>query len=79
MIKIIEVILEKETLEEHKITEVKILEEDIKVTWGMIILEEVEVGLEKDNSQATLGKIYVYMWIKLGIFTKRYSMIVYLM
>ena len=32
MIKITEVILEKESLEEHKIIEVKILEEDIEVT-----------------------------------------------
>ena len=31
-----------------------ILEVDIKVALGMIILEEVEIGLEKDNIQVTL-------------------------
>ena len=34
-------------LEEHKIIGVRILEVDIEVTLGMIILEEVEVGLGK--------------------------------
>ena len=53
MIRIIEVNLEEGILEEHKIAEFKILEVDIEVAWGMIMLEEVEVGLEKDNSQAT--------------------------
>ena len=44
----------KGKLEEHKITEVRILEVDIEVALGMIILEEVEVGLEKDSIQVTL-------------------------
>ena len=55
IIKIIEVILEEEISEECKITEVKILLEDIEVVSEMIILEEVGVGLEKDNIQVTLG------------------------
>ena len=44
MIKITEVILGKE-----------ILEEIIEVNLGMVILEEVEVGLEVDSIQVTLG------------------------
>ena len=51
MIKITEVILGKEILEEYKSIEVRILEVDIEVTLGTIILEEVEVGLEKDSAQ----------------------------
>ena len=41
MIRITEVILEKEILEKCKITEVRILEVDIKIALGMIILEEI--------------------------------------
>ena len=48
-------ILEGEILEECRTTEVNILEEDIEVASGMIILEEVEVGLEKDSILVTLG------------------------
>ena len=51
MIKIIEVILGKEILEECKIIEVRTLEMDIEVALGTIILEEVEVGLEKNSTQ----------------------------
>ena len=40
-----------------KIIEVRILEVDIEVTLGVINLEEVEVGLGKDSSQAILGEI----------------------
>ena len=50
MIKITEVTLGKEISEEHKIIEVRILEVDIEVTLEMKILEEVEVGLEKDST-----------------------------
>ena len=57
MIKIIEVILGKEILEEHKIIQVRILEMDIEVTLGMITLEEIAVGLEKDRNQVTLGEM----------------------
>ena len=57
MIKIIEVILGMETLEECKIMEVRILEVDIEVILGVIILQEVEVGLEKDSIQVTLGEM----------------------
>ena len=52
---IIEVILEEKILEECKMIEIKILEVDIKVASGKIILEEVEVDLEKDSIQVTLG------------------------
>ena len=44
-----EVTLEEEILEEGKITEVEILGEDIDIGLGMIILAEVEGGLEKDS------------------------------
>ena len=57
MITIIEVILKGEILEECKIIEVKCLEMDIEVASGMVILGEVEVGVEKDNSQANLGGV----------------------
>ena len=46
---IIEIILGGELLEECKIIEVKMLEADIEVTMEMKMLEEVEVGLGKDN------------------------------
>ena len=54
MLTIIEVTLGKKILDEWKIIEVKILELDIEVTIKMKILEEVEVGLEKDNIQVIL-------------------------
>ena len=57
MIKIIEVILGKAILEECKIIEFKILEVGIEVTLGTLTLEEVEVGIEKDSTQATLGEM----------------------
>ena len=53
IIKIIELTLGEEIREEHKITEVRISEVDIEVTLGMITLDEVEVGLEKDSTQVT--------------------------
>ena len=62
MIKIIEVILGEEILEECKIIEVRILEVDIEVTLEMITLEEVEVGLEKGSIQVVteeMSKIVV--------------------
>ena len=55
MVKIIGVILEVKILEEHKFTEDKILEVDVEVAVGMIILEKVEVCLGKDSIQVTLG------------------------
>ena len=57
VIKIIEVTLGKEILGECKIIEVRILELEIEVTLGMITLEEVEVGLEKDSIQVTLEEM----------------------
>ena len=57
IVKIKEMILGKEILEEHKTIEVRILEVDIEVTLGMVILEEVEVGLEKDSIQVTLEEM----------------------
>ena len=57
MIKIMDVTPGKEILEEHKITEVRILVVDTEVILGMITLVEVEVGLEKDSSQVTLGEM----------------------
>ena len=56
-IKIIEVILGKVISEKCKIIEVRILEVDIGVTLGMITLGNVEVGLEKYNTQITLGEM----------------------
>ena len=55
VIKITKVLLGKEILEDCKITEVKIIEEDINLALGMTILEEIEVGLEKGGIQLTLG------------------------
>ena len=40
-----------------QIIEVRILEVDIEVTLEMTILEEVEVGLEKDNIQVILEEM----------------------
>ena len=54
MLTIIEMTLREEILGGHKITEVNILEVDIKLTIEMKTLEEVEVGLEKDNIQVIL-------------------------
>ena len=51
MIKITEVTLGEEILEECIIIEVRILEVDIEVILGMITLEQVEVGVEKDSVQ----------------------------
>ena len=47
----------KKTLEECKIIEVRILEVDIEVTLGMIILKEVKVGPGKDSTQINLGEM----------------------
>ena len=57
MIKIIEVILGKAITEECKIKEVRILKVDIELTLGMITLERVEVGLEKDSTWVTLQEM----------------------
>ena len=51
------VILRKVTLEECKIIEVRILEVAIEVTLGIMALVEVEVGLEKDIMEVTLGEM----------------------
>ena len=55
--KITEEILGDEILEKHKIIEVKILEADVEVALGTVILIEVGVGLEKDNFHVTLGEM----------------------
>ena len=47
----------EEILEGHKIIEVKILEVDIVVVIEMTILEEVGVGLRKDNIQVILDRM----------------------
>ena len=57
MIKIIEVILGKVILEEHKIIVVRILEVNIEASLDMTILVEVEEGLEKDSTQVTLEEM----------------------
>ena len=54
---IIEITLEKKILEEHKIIQVKVLELDIEAIIEMTTLEEVEVGLGKDNIQVILEGI----------------------
>ena len=54
MFTVIEMTLGEEGLEEHKVIEVKILEVDIQIVIGTTILEEVEVGLGKDNIQVIL-------------------------
>ena len=51
MIKIIEMTLEEEILEGHKIIEIIILEVNIDVALETRNLEEVEVGLEIDSIQ----------------------------
>ena len=43
--------IEETILEKCKTIEVKILEVDVEVITYMVILEEVEVGLGKDNIQ----------------------------
>ena len=50
-------ILGKEILEEHQITEVRILKVDIEVALKTTIMEEVEVGVGKDSIQITLGEM----------------------
>ena len=57
MFKITEEILGQQILEKGKTTEVKILEEDIEVASGTVILIEIGVGLEKENFQVILGEI----------------------
>ena len=57
MIKIAEVILGKEILEDCKIIEVRSLEVDIQVTLEAKTLKEVEVGLEKDSIQVMLEEM----------------------
>ena len=57
MIKIIEVTLGGEIIEECKIIEVQILEVDIEVAIEMKSLEEVEVGLQKDSIQVILEEM----------------------
>ena len=54
MIKITEVTLGEEILEEHKTIEVRILEVYIEVILEMPTFEEVEVGLGKDSIQVIL-------------------------
>ena len=54
MLIIIEMTLGEKISEEHKIIEVKNLEVDIEVIIETKTLEEVEVGLGKDNIQVIL-------------------------
>ena len=54
MLIIIEMTLEEDILGKHKIIEVRILEVDIEAIIEMTILEEVEIGLGKDNTQVIL-------------------------
>ena len=54
---IIEMILEETILEKCKITEVKILEVDIEGIIEKTSLEEVEVGLGKDDIQVILEEM----------------------
>ena len=49
MLIIIEMTLEEKIVEKCKIIEVRIIEVDIETTIEMTILEEVEIGLEKDS------------------------------
>ena len=57
MIKITEVTLGEEILEECKIIEVTLLERDIEVTLEMTTLKQEEVGLEKDSIQVFLEEM----------------------
>ena len=57
MIKITEVALGKEILEECRIIEVRILEVDIEVSLETTALKEVEVGLEKDSIQVIVEEM----------------------
>ena len=57
IITIKEVNLGEEILEEGRIIEVTILEVNVEVTIEMKILEEVQVGLEKDTIQVILEEI----------------------
>ena len=52
-----EITLGKTILEKCKTIEVKIEEVDIEVITEMTTLEEVEVGLWKDNTQVILGEM----------------------
>ena len=54
---IIDMTLGETILEICKVIEVKILEIDIEEIIEMTILEEVEVGLEKDNTQVILIEV----------------------
>ena len=54
---IIEMTLEETIIETHKITEVKILEVDIEGIIEMTTLEEVEIGLGKNNIQVILAEM----------------------
>ena len=56
MLIIIEMTLGEEILGKHKNTEFIIIEVDVEVTTEMTILEEVEVGLGKDNIQVILER-----------------------
>ena len=51
--------LGEKILEECKIIEVKILEVDIEIIIEMTTLEQVEVGLGKDNIQIILERMTV--------------------
>ena len=54
---ITEMILGEIISEMHKVIEVKILEVDIEEIIEMTILKEIEVGLEKNNTQIILIKV----------------------
>ena len=48
-------ILGEETIDEHGITEDRLLEGNIEVTMGIVILIRVEAGQEIENFQVILG------------------------
>ena len=58
MLTIIEMTLREKILDEYRIIEVKILEVHVEVTMKIKILEEVEVGLEKDSIEVILEETF---------------------
>ena len=67
---LIEMTLGETILAECKIIEVRILEVDIEVIVEMTILEEVEIGLGKDNIQISFYRIIEAVAVGLDQFQK---------
>ena len=63
---LLEMTLEQTISEKCKILEVRILEVDIEGIIAMITLEEVEVGLEKDNIQVISAEMTEVVVVGLG-------------